>query len=131
MFTKIAKVALWFFIIIGVIMSIVLAVKMSGWIAPVGCVVTFVLASSIGTIIEISEHTKKTNELLYRLTNSRGGAPQTSTYGCAPQNNYQGTVSKLSAIANGDTVNEFWYCTQCGEKNYGNTMICRGCGKYK
>lgn len=138
MFTKIAKVTLWFFIVIGVIMSVVLAVNLSSrgqnfwWIMPVGWIVTFVTASAFGTFVEISDHTRETNELLNRLTNSGGGAPQAGTYNGAPQNNYRGTVSKLSAIANGDTPNnDFWYCTQCGEKNSGNSMVCRGCGKYK
>lgn len=147
MFTKIAKVALWFFIVIGVIMSVVLAVSLSSgrqnfwWIMPVGWIVTFVTASAFGTFVEISEHTRKTNELLSELANFRGGAPQnvtsggapqTEAHGGAPQSSYQGAVSRLSAIAKGDTPkDDFWYCSKCGEKNPANSLTCRGCGKYK
>lgn len=154
-FTKIAKIALWVFIVFGAIGSVVMAVQLTNaatmngridgpnywWVAPLGWVTTLVSASAVGTIVEISEHTSQTHELLWKMVyeNKNSGlfvtnnpsAPMTASPS-APRTNNAGSVSKLSAIASGETPREdFWYCRDCGERNPNTAAICKGCGKYK
>lgn len=137
MFTKIAKVALWFFIVIGVIMSVVLAVSLSSgrqnfwWIMPVGWIVTFVTASAFGTFVEISEHTRKTNELLSELANFRGGAPQNVTSSGAPQNVTSSGVPQADANGDAPQKDDFWRCPQCNAKIPSFLAVCTRCGNHK
>lgn len=157
MFTKVSKVILWIFVIGGVITSIAVGSNEGmGWFIPVGILATLVILSGIGMLIEMAENIEASREFLYEIASKTGGfygannsgrvysTPRTqntedANYNNAPQpqatvnKDYGSALSRLNAVANGGAapVNDFWYCTKCGEKNERLASICKGCGKYK
>lgn len=150
MFTKISKAVLWLSIIGGIIASIAIGsiedrygTKNMGLFIPVGIISTFVIAAGFGMLIEISENIQESRDHLYEINNKIGGSyganSASGNYNAlqphsSENKNYGYSVSKLSAIANGGSAEaapDFWYCTECGEKNDKHATTCKGCGKYK
>ncbi len=152
MFTRILKVLLWFGVIAGAIGSLILggSVGEDGnsllgfFVALLGLIVTLVSFSLLGVLVEISENIRDSRIFLWQITNANSsvsnsvsklsqianGDPNSVSHSSAVKT-YSGTATKLSQIASGGQGNEFWYCTQCGEKNSFSSMICKSCGKYK
>lgn len=128
MFTKISKALLWLFIIGGIIASIAAGSsgKNMGWIIPVGIVGSFIAASGLGMMVEISENISRIAESSNRNC-SNANIPRSDNGGAY---NPTATAARLSAIASGAVSPDFKVCENCGEHNDKLASVCKSCGNY-
>lgn len=131
MWTKIAKVSLVLFMIGGFVYSIILGSTGDWalwWIMPIVWVLTFLSASVIGTVIEISEKASENQYMLDRLIGlvKNGGEEPVS-------GNSRGSLLKRlsSDSPNDGNAATPWRCPDCGEDNDKNAQYCKSCGRYR
>lgn len=136
--TKLLKVVLVLYIIGGFVYSIILTATLGGnfwWIVPVGWILTFLSASGIGTIVEISENTAAHLETERNsnspIPNIQQQAKNTLTDTVAP--NFPKPPYTVSANVNSapEINNKRWSCSKCGEVNDGGALHCVSCGNHK
>ncbi len=129
MWTKVTNFSLVIFLIAGFIYSIVLA-NSTGWvlwwIMPLGWVVTFLSASTIGTLIEISNKASENQELLVKIITQLQSDGQSDASGSSSS-----LLSRLKSDVPSTGSAEPWRCPDCGEVNDKNATFCKSCGRYK
>ncbi len=133
MFTKICKGVLWLCIIGGCVLSISIGSINSdfAWVIPVGILLSFVMASGLGMIIEISENIKACREHLSTITYKSGSFSGRSPAPEAIFKEPEETLSKPTAelYRQPQSIDEAQYCTQCGAKLTDGMNFCTQCGK--
>lgn len=127
MFTKLGSVVLWFAIIIGAIVSVVMGVFVGkaadngliGFLVVVlGWLVTLISNLALGIVVEISNNTKDTAD------NSRKSRELLENIAAS---GFNVSNSKGSLTEKADGENKFWYCPKCGEKNPNSNSFCSVC----
>lgn len=146
MFTKIATGILWFFIIVGILFSLIAgggACSQDGsfwWIAPVGIIVTLLIATGVGVVVEMANNVAKCKKYLKILAGDTSADPdEPSVIGNAnntSQKNDNRLFKNLDITAQKSTAQtaysaSLWKCPECGEENDKYSLFCIKCGKHK
>lgn len=136
--TKLLKVVLVLYIIGGLVYSIILTANLGGnfwWIVPVGWILTFLSASGIGAIVEISENTaahleaeRNSNSPIPNIRQQVKNAHADTVTPYSPKPPYAAPANVNSAP---ETNNRRWSCPKCGELNDERTLFCISCGTHK
>ena len=132
--THILKAVLVLYIIGGFIYSIILAVTFGTsfwWIVPVGWIITFLSASGIGTVIEISENTAARLEAEYIQDDDSLQANDVSDVRITDDSFLPSSAAKRQINKNHNASNyeeDGWVCPQCGESNGYDDAKCSKCG---
>lgn len=129
MWTKIAKVSLVLFLIGGFIYSIILGSTADWslwWIIPIGWILTFLSASTIGTVVEISDKASENQYMLEELTTLVKSRKKEPTVGS------QVLQSHISpSVPTNVYPSTPWRCPDCGESNDKHAQYCKNCGRYR
>lgn len=158
MFTKIATGILWFFIIVGILFSLIAgggACSQDGsfwWIAPVGIIATLLIATGMGVVVELANNVAKCKKYLKILAGDTSADPdEPSVIGNAnntlqkndsgnenntSQKNDNRLFKNLDITAQKSTAQtaysaSLWKCPECGEENDKYSLFCTKCGKHK
>lgn len=146
MFTKIATGILWFFIIVGILFSLIAgggACSQDGsfwWIAPVGIIATLLIATGMGVVVELANNVAKCKKYLKILAgDTSADSDEPSVIGNAnntSQKNDNRLFKNLDITAQKSTAQtaysaSLWKCPECGEENDKYSLFCIKCGKHK
>lgn len=144
MFTNIAKGILWFFIIVGILFSLIAgggACSQNGsfwWIAPAGIVVTLISCTAMGVVVELADNVAECKHYLRIIAN--GGNVSEGEKPTTPANRSTGLFKNLDITAQTNTaptaaqsssLASLWKCPECGEENDKYSLFCVKCGKHK
>lgn len=152
MFTNIAKGILWFFVIVGVLFSLIAGGGTCAqdasfwWIAPVGIIATLLICTAMGVVVELANNVAHIRHFLDGTNNqpvvNAAAQPAQSIGWTCPEcgevnDKYTRFCTKCGkkfsqqSTENANNQSSIWKCPKCGAENDKNALYCKVCGKYK